>query len=57
MTDKEKQFDHREEEERRMQAKIASQQPKRLTPYERTRAQVYASGNKWAIENFNATHN
>lgn len=25
-------------------------------PYERTRAQVYASGNKWAIENFEATH-
>lgn len=26
------------------------------TPYERTRASVYATGNKWAIENFNATH-
>ena len=26
------------------------------TPYERTRAQVYATGNKWAIENFEATH-
>lgn len=26
------------------------------TPYERTREQVYATGNKWAIENFNATH-
>lgn len=26
------------------------------TPYERTRAYVYATGNKWAIENFNATH-
>lgn len=25
-------------------------------PYERTRAAVYATGNKWAIENFNATH-
>ena len=24
--------------------------------YERTRAQVYATGNKWAIENFHATH-
>jgi len=29
---------------------------RRPTPYERTRAQVYATGNKWAIENFNATH-
>ena len=26
------------------------------TPYERTRAAVYATGNKWAIENFEATH-
>lgn len=26
------------------------------TPYERTRAAVYATGNRWAIENFNATH-
>lgn len=27
------------------------------TPQERLRAKVYATGNKWAIENFNATHN
>lgn len=27
------------------------------TPYERTRRQVYGTGNKWAIENFNATYN
>ena len=27
------------------------------TPYERTRRAVYATGNNWAIENFNATHN
>lgn len=26
------------------------------SPQERTRAAVYATGNKWAIENFNATH-
>ena len=26
------------------------------TPFERTRNAVYATGNKWAIENFNATH-
>ena len=26
------------------------------TPYERTKAAVYATGNRWAIENFNATH-
>lgn len=26
------------------------------SPYERTRRLVYATGNKWAIENFNATH-
>jgi len=27
------------------------------SPYERCRAAVYATGNRWAIENFNATHN
>ena len=26
------------------------------SPYDRTRAMVYATGNRWAIENFNATH-
>lgn len=26
------------------------------SPYERTRAMVYARGNKWQIENFEATH-
>ncbi len=30
--------------------------PTRLSPYERTKRQVYATGNKWAIENFHATH-
>ena len=30
--------------------------PMKMSPYERTRAAVYATGNKWAIENFNATH-
>lgn len=28
-----------------------------LTPQERTRIAVVATGNKWAMENFNATHN
>lgn len=28
-----------------------------LTPQERTRIVVAATGNKWALENFNATHN
>lgn len=32
-------------------------QNRRLTPYEKTKADVYATGNKWAIENFEATHN
>jgi len=26
-------------------------------PYERTKVAVYATGNRWAIENFEATHN
>lgn len=29
---------------------------RKQTLYERTKAAVYATGNKWAIENFNATH-
>ncbi len=28
-----------------------------LSPQERTRIAVAATGNKWAMENFNATHN
>lgn len=28
-----------------------------LSPQERTKAKVLATGNKWAIENFNAIHN
>lgn len=31
--------------------------PRRMGPAERTRRAVYATGNRWAIENFNATHN
>lgn len=27
-----------------------------LSPYERTRVQVAATGNRWAMENFIATH-
>ena len=27
------------------------------SPQERLRAAVYATGNRWAIENYNATHN
>lgn len=30
--------------------------PRRLSPYERAKAQVHATGNRWAIENFEATH-
>ena len=29
---------------------------KNLSPAERTRQQVLATGNRWAIENFNSTH-
>jgi hypothetical protein len=30
---------------------------RRPSPQERTRAAVMATGNRWAMENFNATHN
>ena len=36
--------------------KTERQYTRPLTPYERCRNAVYATGNKWAIENFNATH-
>ncbi len=29
----------------------------RMSLYERRRSEVYATGNRWAIENFEATHN
>ena len=29
---------------------------RRMTPQERTAARVYAKGNRWQIENFEATH-
>lgn len=35
---------------------VESPHTRPLTPFERCRNQVYATGNKWAIENFNATH-
>ncbi len=33
-----------------------SRNEKPVSAYDRTKAQVYATGNKWAIENFHATH-
>ena len=38
------------------QRKVLAKKGKRMIPQERTKAQVYASGNKWAIENYEATH-
>jgi len=46
-----------EEEESKEEEMVYHIKPTRLSVYERTRAQVYATGNKWAIENFEATHN
>ena len=43
-----------EEVEQKTEAKKAY--TRHLTPYERCRNAVYATGNRWAIENFNATH-
>lgn len=34
----------------------SSDNRRRESAYDRTKAQVYATGNKWAIENFHATH-
>ncbi|MDO4301803.1 MAG: hypothetical protein Q4D26_10480 [Clostridia bacterium] len=35
---------------------ISSIPHKKMTPADRTKAKVYSTGNKWAIENFNKTH-
>ncbi len=50
MTEEKKKLEEQEEDERPRESRV------RLNPYERTRARVYATGNKWAIENFHATH-
>ncbi len=39
-----------------MMEALASIPQRREGPAERTRRAVYATENKWAIENFNATH-
>lgn len=39
-----------------MMEALASIPRRREGPAERTRRSVYATGNRWAIENFNATH-
>ena len=46
--------EEREKPATREKARCSNRKP---DPYERTRAAVYASGNRWAIENFEATHN
>ena len=43
-------------EEKEKQERTEKLYTRPMTPYEKTRAAVYATGNKWAIENFNATH-
>ena len=50
-------FDTAEDYERWVEENYEEREIFIETPYERTRASVYATGNKWAIENFNATHN
>ena len=43
-------------EEVEQKADVEKEYTRPLTPYERCRNAVYATGNRWAIENFNATH-
>lgn len=46
----------RKAEEKEKEQKVEEPRIRPLTPFERCRNSVYATGNKWAIENFNATH-
>lgn len=39
-----------------IQEALGAVPPRTMSPQEKTRAAVYATGNKWAIENYNATH-
>ena len=45
------------EEEPILEKPIEEPKPFRGAPYDRAKAITYATGNKWAIENWNATHN
>lgn len=49
--------EEKKQEEEKEEKEEEKPRMRRLSPYERTRAAVYATGNKWAIENFKATHN
>ena len=52
-----KQIESIREDEAEVEFEVAERSYTRpLTPYERCRNAVYATGNRWAIENFNATH-
>lgn len=44
------------EEEPTKEQKAEPHHARPITPFERCKRAVYATGNKWAIENFNATH-
>lgn len=44
------------QEEIMEQEKTDQKKTRPMSPYERTRAAVYATGNRWSIENFKATH-
>lgn len=47
----------KELEKRGVRTKVTPYMPKRrMSPYERTKAAVEATGNRWAKENFEATH-
>lgn len=48
----------RDEPKPEVKEEVEAEKPytRRLTPYERCRNAVYATGNRWAIENWNATH-
>ena len=51
-----KQLESLKAEEHKQEVKTIKTHTRPLPPYERTRNAVYATGNRWAIENFNATH-
>ena len=51
-----KRDEYKQEVETEQDEETPKYRPRPLSPYERCRNAVYATGNRWAIENWNATH-
>lgn len=51
-----KQIESARTNEEEPEVEVEKSHTRPMTPYEHCRNAVYATGNRWAIENFHATH-